>query len=696
MSENVVNIRLNLQGVQAAVSQLGALSGAFAAISRALPGVGAGLSIGAALTAFTNGMKEAIASADAMGKAAQRAGADSVESFSKLAFAAKLSDVSQQDLIATARSYIKAMEEQGVAAGSLTDAILENADTFARMPDGLEKVRLANEKFGKSGQNLIPLLNQGSDAIRKMMAEADRLGVTISDDFAADASAFGDQMTMMQAHLDGFYLTLAKELLPEINKFLKLMNDFTSQSSGFGIAVEVLAGMFRAWVTNIALANYHIDLMVGTIKTLVDSFREGRTVGETFDALMKQNAESTRKLIERLKEIHGEQKRGAQEQKKSGDALAESEDQRIKRLTQLLEAERRLIDIRIAEQKLMIERAQMDAEERGFISESDLVTIRASVAQMEKLINLKRQLTSDALFGTKDEAPFLTEDEARKFENQDDSDLMAVRRFGRNSRFSDTDLRGQMTLAVEELQKSFGTVAQNIAQTFRDVIGSAISSISSNITGLIMRTQSWGEALRNIGNSVLSSLINGIVEMGVKWVMTHVIMKGAAQAFHIVLRALGWETTAQQQAQTASQTPGLATNAGLAAVGSYGSALAFLAVLGVAIAAFAGAFADGGMIKGPGGPRDDNLIAAVSPGEAVLNAATVRDMGGESTINALNSGNISPLVQPVALGSTAQQRDFNLHLYVDRTQFENRKLTQDEQDAAWLDSYNRNQHKFRA
>ncbi|MGN8117516.1 tape measure protein [Labrys sp. 22185] len=52
----------------------------------------------------------------------------------------------------------------------------------------------------------------------------------------------------------------------------------------------------------------------------------------------------------------------------------------------------------------------------------------------------------------------------------------------------------------------------------------------------------------------------------------------------------------------------------------------------------AGLYADGGMISGPGGPRDDRIMAMVSNGEFVVNAAATKKYG--ALLEAINSGQI--------------------------------------------------------
>lgn len=58
--------------------------------------------------------------------------------------------------------------------------LLETADKFRGMKDGSEKTAAAMELFGRSGKDLIPLLNQGSDGIKKLEEQADKLGITLT------------------------------------------------------------------------------------------------------------------------------------------------------------------------------------------------------------------------------------------------------------------------------------------------------------------------------------------------------------------------------------------------------------------------------------------------------------------------------------------------------------------------------------
>lgn len=60
--------------------------------------------------------------------------------------------------------------------------LMEVADKFKAMPSGAEKTALALDLFGRSGAGMIKVLDQGSEGITKLSAEADKLGLTLTGD----------------------------------------------------------------------------------------------------------------------------------------------------------------------------------------------------------------------------------------------------------------------------------------------------------------------------------------------------------------------------------------------------------------------------------------------------------------------------------------------------------------------------------
>jgi hypothetical protein len=685
MSENVVNIRLNLQGVQAAMSGLASISGAFAALSRVLPALGAGLSVGTVLNSVARGLKDATNAADAMGKAAQKAGAESVEGFSRLAHAAKFADVTLQDLQSASKGHAAAMAEQGKTASTLESAILRYADTFANMRDGLEKVRLAQELFGKSGQSLIPLLNQGTAAIRKQMEEADKLGATISDEFSTQANQFNDTIGRMGTFLDGFYNQIASRIVPELNRMIAVLSTFNVEGGLVAAIAKAIGFAFRVWSESLTELVYKWNVVSGFVAGFIEAMGKGESLTKSWKEGLKSAADKAQEFAAKLKELN--------EQNQSSKLLPsedlESLDDRLQRL-RAEAAERKKINDQMA-RELGIERARVGSDFRM----TELQKYRATL----NLLESERDTLGQQVRDLRDRKALLEQSHADALELAElDKQLADVgARFQQSGSALDQfntsnpnpeSFRDQMRLTIAEMQDAFGTVAQNIAQTFRDVIGSAISSISSNITGLIMRTQSWGEALRNIGTSILESIVQGIVTMGVKWVVTQIMMATVGKAIQAA-------TVAANAPMAAASAALWATPATLATIATYGGAAAaapaFIASAQMTtMLSSLAAFSKGGY-TGDGGKYEPAGI--VHKGEWVMPAETV-DRYGTETMAAIQAGDLRPATQPANGSSEPVVKNVTVAVYTDKNQLMSDMLTSPEFEQHVISAIGRNRHRI--
>lgn len=219
--------------------------------------------------------------ADQMGKMAQSTGV-SVEALSGLSYAAKLSDVSTEDLGTSLNHLNKNLaaaagggKEQSAAFKALGisvrdssgnvrgagDVMGELADKFRGMEDGAGKAALAQELFGKSGARLIPLLNQGRDGIAEMTAEAQTFGLVITAETAAAAEEFNDNLTRLHSMADGVAVQLAANLSPSLNALVGEFIRATQAGGGMKDVVEFIATGLRGIVTA-------GDAVVSTLRTI--------------------------------------------------------------------------------------------------------------------------------------------------------------------------------------------------------------------------------------------------------------------------------------------------------------------------------------------------------------------------------------------------------------------------------------------
>lgn len=200
--------------------------------------IGTAIGVGAvaAFTALAVGIKSAVDSADEMGKMAQKIGV-TTEALSGLSFAASQSEVETEQLQkALAKLSVdltksdSGLRELGITATTSDQALIQLADVFAKMPDGLQKTALAAKIFGERiGPDLIPLLNLGANGINQLKDRAQELGIVISDEMARDADTFNDTMDEVKGAMQGAFLTASNDLLPTMQEFASFMASSEAQ-----------------------------------------------------------------------------------------------------------------------------------------------------------------------------------------------------------------------------------------------------------------------------------------------------------------------------------------------------------------------------------------------------------------------------------------------------------------------------------
>lgn len=233
-------------------------AGKIAAASFAAVGIGIAVAI-----------KGAINEADKLGKMAQSVGIP-VEDLSRLKHAADLSGVSIESLAKSVGKLSKNMMEaatnstgdaaQAFAAvgvsvrgtdGSLKNSsqvITELAGKFAQMKDGAGKTALAMAIFGRSGAELIPMLNQGAQGMRDMLTEADELGLVIDGKTARAAEAFNDNLTRMGKITGGIVQKVTAEMLPAFLQFSQVLLDVAKNQDMMKAAADGLTSFLRGAV----------------------------------------------------------------------------------------------------------------------------------------------------------------------------------------------------------------------------------------------------------------------------------------------------------------------------------------------------------------------------------------------------------------------------------------------------------------
>lgn len=150
-------------------------------------------------------------------------------------------------------------------------------------------------------------------------------------------------------------------------------------------------------------------------------------------------------------------------------------------------------------------------------------------------------------------------------------------------------------------------------------------------------TQTFGDALRGIGSSLLQTLLDTLVQMGAQWVINAALAKGSMVSTFLIGVGLRKAEAADTIATETAKTPSLAANAALASAGSFGlSAVIGIALLAALVGAFAaGGFANGGY-TGAGGKHE--VAGTVHRGEVVWSQRDIARAGGVDAVESMRLG----------------------------------------------------------
>jgi len=254
-------------------------------------GTAIGAAVAAGITATAVLLKSSIDTMDDISKAAQRAGT-TTEEFSKLAYGAGLADVAVTDLQTSLGRLTKAQAEAldpatqqakvfkalGIevtdAAGNLrssTDVFKDFADVFEEQKGSPEIIAAGLNIFGRSFQNLIPLLKDGSAGLKDAAAEAQAFGQVISTEAGANAEEFNDNLSRMKLFVTGVANAVAADLLPDLVGLQDGFLDGARDGDKLHQIAEDVANVFRVLAGAIELAMIPIRR--------IDNVIQGTTAG---------------------------------------------------------------------------------------------------------------------------------------------------------------------------------------------------------------------------------------------------------------------------------------------------------------------------------------------------------------------------------------------------------------------------------
>lgn len=173
----------------------------------------------------------------------------------------------------------------------------ETVSALQKMPDGAEKARLATELFGKSGQELMPLLNGAAGSVEELKAKAHELGLVLNDEAIDSGVKFTDTIDQLKRSFGSVATKIGVSVMPVVQKFADWIN------ASMPTIQAVLDGVFKG-------IEYFVTGTITVITGAFDSMNlswDGLMQGlkNLWDEYGQPLFESIRPLIEALRDNFG-------------------------------------------------------------------------------------------------------------------------------------------------------------------------------------------------------------------------------------------------------------------------------------------------------------------------------------------------------------------------------------------------------
>lgn len=180
-----------------------------------------------------------------------------------------------------------AFKALGIDVEDATGNLRDTQDVFADVIDRLGEIKnpaerdaLAMSLFGKSAQELNPLIAAGSDELARLADEAHNVGAVMAEEDVAAFEAFDDTLASLQAGLKGTVGTLLTAFLPgfqsvfdQVGGYLEQFKAIVDGSDGdLGKVAEGLTGLITQIAEDIAQqAPQFLESGLAIVQSILDA-----------------------------------------------------------------------------------------------------------------------------------------------------------------------------------------------------------------------------------------------------------------------------------------------------------------------------------------------------------------------------------------------------------------------------------------
>lgn len=179
----------------------------------------------------------------------------------------------------------------------LEELLLEVSDAFQRMPDGPEKAALAVQLFGRSGAELIPILNKGSTAIKESMQAAKDLGLTFDRDTKEAMNRLKTAQDTLEDSWTGLTRKVGTAVIPALADFTQAMNMGMEKTQKVRESQGELAGFMATFESS-------WNFLTGQVKLNTEATATNETATNTNKEEKEEAAAAAAKLKDEEAKLH--------------------------------------------------------------------------------------------------------------------------------------------------------------------------------------------------------------------------------------------------------------------------------------------------------------------------------------------------------------------------------------------------------
>lgn len=533
-----------------------------------------------------------------------------------------------------------ALRELGIDAATASRLALPErmgllADRLSNVKNEGDRVRLAFKLFDSEGVAMLQMLNNGSDAMKAAAADARFLGLSISEEAAAQAELFTHELGRATGAMKGTSNAIGGELMPLLTGLARLFADTLARSR------QGIVDFTRSMITGF--------------------FTIGEVVQQTYNGIgqILNDPAAFNAMISNIG--------------KFAVAFTEAFARMLKAAGIIVASGFAIIGDSIITFAKWAAAAMLEpftGESAGELSEAMSQSFVAAFARAKDITRSEMSQIAPIVAGTLSEAGSLLADtlgvdlDSARLKAQETIESLSLFATTAGEQIANTAVETSsfmdaMQIQQREFMQWLNDSSTNFAKTLNDTLQGTIGATSAAVADSIVEGTSLAEAMQNVLKNVVKSVLQSLIQLGIQQLILAAKQRAmvAAATSQEAASAVGLAGANMFKSWAGAPWP-ISLGAPAAAAGAVaGASAAFSAgaAAGAALGGSIGAVAHGGLTSNPEETtaliRKDERVISPRQNEVLMDTLTSLRERSEGAAGGLNVENINITVDTGGSGS---------------------------------------------